>query len=377
MKNIRIPSPEWNSRLAENILYLEKLRQPKIMGDLHPFIFFQLKDIFQRLETIGSSRIEGNRTTLSEYVENLIGQENKKEEQILEIQNLQEAIYFVDENIKQTLIDRAFMAELHKIITKNLNREGSKTPGQIRKINVAIKGSSHKPVSSLQVKDYYEAFIRFINDKYPMQDQILMIAIAHHRFTHIHPFDNGNGRLGRVLNYALLLKNGFKTASVINHSQIFYSNRSKYYKMLQKADSLEDKDVLSWCDYFISGLKNEMEKVNSLLEKETVIKRILLPSLKHSLQEKYITKKEFDILNLIVETKNMEIKSEALYKIGITSSLEKSRAIKTLKDKKMVISTKEDGRIYTIQFYNNLLLRSVIKSFKDNGYVDTFLESNK
>ena len=377
MKNIKIPQPQWNSNIVNNILSLERLRQKEITGNLPPTIFFQLKNIFETLETIGSSRIEGNHTTLSEYVDTLIGNEQNNEEQFLEIQNLEQAIAFVDKHINDTPINKAFIFELHKIITQNLTKEGSKKPGQLRSINVAIKGSTHKPISFLQLPDAYEAFIQFINASYPLQDQILMIATAHHRFTHIHPFDNGNGRLSRVLNYALLLKSGFNTAKVINHSQIFYSNRAKYYEMLQKADSLKDEDVLSWCDYFIAGLKNEMEKINSLLEKATVIKRILVPALKHALQQQYITQKEYAILELIVKKPAMQIKAEALDKIGIKNSLAKSRAIKALKDKKMLSTTKERGRIYTLQFYNNLLLRSVIKSLKDNGYVDNFLETNE
>ena len=73
MENIKIPTPAWSSEIVKNILSLEKLRSDKIISDIPPYIFFQLKTIFQTLETIGSSRIEGNHTTLSEYVDKLIG----------------------------------------------------------------------------------------------------------------------------------------------------------------------------------------------------------------------------------------------------------------------------------------------------------------
>jgi hypothetical protein len=55
--------------LHEIILDLEKLRTKRLSGDIPPHIFFQLKDIFHFLETLGSARIEGNNTTLSELIE--------------------------------------------------------------------------------------------------------------------------------------------------------------------------------------------------------------------------------------------------------------------------------------------------------------------
>ena len=69
---ITIPDPEWKSNVANVILDLEKLRSKKLHGEIPTHIFFQLKDIFQILETLGSARIEGNNTTLSEYVEKII-----------------------------------------------------------------------------------------------------------------------------------------------------------------------------------------------------------------------------------------------------------------------------------------------------------------
>ena len=70
--NIVIPEPSFGSNLTSIILDLEKLRTKRLGGDVPPYIFFQLKDIFQILETLGSARIEGNNTTLSEYVEKII-----------------------------------------------------------------------------------------------------------------------------------------------------------------------------------------------------------------------------------------------------------------------------------------------------------------
>jgi hypothetical protein len=51
-----------------------------------------------------------------------------------------------------------------------------------------------------------------------------------------------------------------KNGRIINPSSVFYTDRDKYYDMLSKADSLEDGNILQWCEYFLLGLKNEIEK---------------------------------------------------------------------------------------------------------------------
>ena len=120
MNNISIPDPSWGSQLANIILDLEKLRTKRLGGDVPPHIFFQLKDIFHILETLGSARIEGNNTTLSEYVEKIIDESNDDESNY-EIKNLEKAIDFIEENTdEETSLNRAFISEIHKIITKDL-----------------------------------------------------------------------------------------------------------------------------------------------------------------------------------------------------------------------------------------------------------------
>lgn len=269
MEEIHIPDPSWGSSLANIILDLEKLRTKILGGDVPPHIFFQLKDIFHILETLGSARIEGNNTTLSEYVEKII--EATSDESNDEIKNLENAIDFIEENTDEnTVLNRAFISEIHKIITKYLTPpplgEGSNYPGELSSHNVSIKSSGHTPTEHFVLPEYFEKFITFINREHKEQYQLLMVAIAHHLFEFIHPFDNGNGRMGRLLNYAFLIKMGFqvKTGRIINPSSVFYTDRDKYYEMLSKADSRTDSDILEWCEYFLLGLKNEIRRVKFL-----------------------------------------------------------------------------------------------------------------
>ncbi len=380
--NIVIPEPSFGSNLTSIILDLEKLRTKRLGGDVPPYIFFQLKDIFQILETLGSARIEGNNTTLSEYVEKIIDK-NLTDENDDEIKNLENAIKFIEDNTDEdTKFDRAYISQIHKIITNNLtpppNGEGSMYSGELRRHDVSIKKSGHKPPTHILLPDYFDNFIKFVNQECKEQYQLLMVAIAHHRFEFIHPFDNGNGRMGRLLNYAFLIKLGFrvKQGRLINPSSVFYTNRDQYYDMLSCADSLKPDDLLAWCEYFLKGLKNEIEKIDHLLKKVYVQNDILLPMLKIALEKKYITEQEFKILTYLVKKDDMCMKSEELSKFNINNSKDKSNFMSKLKNKKMITPTSENGRIYTIYFANNYLLRSTMQILKQNGFISDFLNND-
>lgn len=238
-----------------------------------------------------------------------------------------------------------------------------------------IKSSGHTPPSHLVLQDYFEKFIEFINHPHKAQYQLLMVAIAHHRFEYIHPYDNGNGRMGRLLNYAFLIKLGFKvkTGRIINPSSVFYTNRDKYYDMLSVADGLKDDDILKWCEYFLLGLKNEIEKIDSLLSINYVKSKILLPTLKLALDKKYITNQDYKILNYLIEKEDLSMKSEELSFLKIEDSKEKSKIMGKLRDKNIIIPITKNGRIYTLNFVNNYLLRCVMQILENNGFVSDFL----
>jgi len=268
---------------------------------------------------------------------------------------------------------------LHKIITDRLSPppkgEGSRFKGELRKTNVKINKANHIPPDFNIVPDYYEELLEFINKPHTSQYQLLMIAIFHHRMSWIHPFDNGNGRIVRLLTYAMLIKTGFKVKKgrIINPSSVFYGNREKYYEMLSIADKLDDNSLLEWSEYFLSGLRNEIKKIDSLLEYEYVKNRILLPTVKRVFNVGKIDKIERDILKYIVSKKKMSMKAKELTKMGIKKSLNKSRTIKRMRDKKILIPIKKNGRIYTINFRSSYLLRWVIEVLNENGFVSEFL----
>ncbi len=110
---------------------------------------FQLKHIFHTLESIGSARIEGNNTTIAEYIETKLEEKANVPATIKEIQNIESAMDFVDETVKDYPINRSFISEMHKMVVDNLqpspNGEGDKTPGEYRQHSEKINNAYHIP----------------------------------------------------------------------------------------------------------------------------------------------------------------------------------------------------------------------------------------
>jgi Fic family protein len=371
--DLKIVIPDFDSQLTTVILELEKLRDKRLISDVHPKIFFQLKDMFHLLESLGSARIEGNNTTITERIESEIAGDKDSSENMLEITNTEKAMNFTEWQINEdSQIDKAFISELHKIVVKDLTKEGSKTPGILRPQDVNIAGSNHKPPMHIKVNEYFDELTSFINQKVDKKYHLIITAIAHHRFAWIHPFDNGNGRVVRLLTYAMLIKQGFNVENgrILNPTAIFCEDRNKYYEMLAKADEGDDESVLIWCHYVLEGLLKEIKKSDKLLDRNYLVKKILIPAFEFCLGNHSINKREFDILKLSVTKENMEFVASDIEKI-IPGKLpaERSRIIRNLREKKMLVPVEDKARKYVVSFYNSYLLRGVRDSLQKEGFI--------
>jgi len=380
---LKLLEPAWKSQLASIILELEKLRTKRIGGPVPPKVFFQIKNIFQMLESLGSARIEGNRTTLAEFVEKVIEGSNKKvdDEKMKEISNLERAINYIEESVKpHTQITRALLSDIHKIIVHELTPaplgEGSRTPGQYRTISISIQKSNIINPDPIQVPRYMEELLEFINAQVEPKNDLLVTALSHHRMAWIHPFDNGNGRMVRMLTYALLIKQGFKVKSgrILNPTAIFCMDRQGYYDQLALADTGEEEKVFQWCEYVLGGLLGEIQKIDQLLDVEFMIEKILIPAIHFALERELITTRESTILFGTVKQQGMMIKSEQVQQFtGERSPVQRSRIIRRLKDRHMLIPLEKKGRVYTIGFANNYLLRGIINALEKNNFIPASL----
>ena len=375
--DLRLIIPSFDSKLTDLIIELEHLRKKTLGGSTHPQVFFQLKHLFHTLESIGSARIEGNNTTIAEYIESKLDtndSEKKLAYNIIEIQNIEKAMKFIEENIQDYPINKNFLSEIHKIIVKDLppppHGEGDLTPGIYRNKNIKISNSTHIPPESFLMDTYMDELFTFINTENATKYDLLKSAIAHHRFVWIHPFGNGNGRTVRLFTYAMLIKNGFNinVGRIINPTAVFCSNRNDYYNYLSKADEGNEQGILEWCEYVLRGLKEEIEKIDKLSDYEYLKKEILIPSIHFSLDRHIINEMESKILKETIEKQVVQnLDFEKFFKGKAKSEI--SRQIKKLIDKKMLIPEHKSARKYVLRFDNNFLLRGIIKMLDEKGFL--------
>lgn len=372
-QTLKLVEPSFDSSLIDLIIDLDHLRRKELSGSKHPQVFFQLKHIFHMLESIYSARIEGNNTTIAEYMETKIEEEENLSDAIKEIQNIEKAMDMIEEwCITDYPLNKMFISEIHKKIVENLSpkAEGDHTPGEYRKQNVRIARSLHLPPDYLKIDEYMNELFDFINNKDNPKYDLLKVAIAHHRFVWIHPFTNGNGRTVRLFTYALLVKLGFNVEKgrLLNPTAIFFSDRDKYYNKLACADKGTEEGTLEWCEYVLKGLKDEIEKIDLLADYEYLSKEVLRPAIQYSLEQEHITETESKILRTAIAKQIIQA-SDLNHIFSGKLGSEISRQIKRLIDKKMLMAEKEKGQKYFIRFGNNYLLRGIIKALSGRGFL--------
>lgn len=359
---IRTPEPQYNSELTDIIIQLEHLRGRTVSGSTSQQIFIQLKDLFHIIEALSSARIEGNHTTLAGFVEKRITVE-QADESMKEIINLMKALDFIDEHIESTQIDRDFILELHKIVVDDLTREGDDRAGGFRNRDVSIANSQHTPPSHYDVADLMRELVEYIDADTSSRDELLKIALAHHRFVWIHPFGNGNGRTVRLITYAMLCKKGYiepNALRLFNPTAVFASNRHKYYDMLELADSGLDESLLIWSEYFLSGIKEETEKTLHLADGDFVNNKLLLPAVQRLNAAGVLTSLESSILERAIRKTTIKAADIAdLWDKDVTSGAIANQ-IRKMREAGYLAALKEGGREYNINFIDNRLTRLVL-----------------
>jgi Fic family protein len=375
--DLSLINPSFDSPLVDILTELEHLRRLRLSGTTPAPVFFQLKQIFHMLESLGSARIEGNHTTLADLVESrLEGQHPDGTDQLREMGNIERAMSYIDEHVQPgSALTETFIRELHALTVSNLQREGDSTPGAYRRVPVTIAGASHLPPDFFQVSNYMAELVDFINRGDPPKYDLIKVALAHHRFGWIHPFRNGNGRVVRLLTYLLLIKYGFNVRTggrVLNPTAVFCNDRDQYYQMLGLADSGTDEGMESWCVYVLKGILDELRKVDQLADFAYLQEKILIPALSYAEERQVITRQEALVLQRAAKS-GIAKTGDLTGTITDLSSGQRTYLIKKLVERKMLQPIKEGARQYAIGFSNSVLMRGIIMALSKEGFIPTSL----
>jgi Fic family protein len=196
--------------------------------------------------TYNSNAIEGSRMTVRETEKAFLGKKVRGKElfEILEAVNHRNALeYLLDKLEPGFKIDKDFILKLHEIVMYNFNKDlpGKYRTGSVNVMNVNIAFPPARDVPLRMGK-----FIKNI-DNYG-KDPITKIAHDHYEFEAIHPFFDGNGRVGRLITITQLLSRGFAPAI------IRVNDRYKYYTSLSKGDKGDFNNIVQMlCDSIIKG----------------------------------------------------------------------------------------------------------------------------
>jgi Fic family protein len=382
MHEIKYPEFAFDSDLTRAIIELERARANLGHGTTPPEFFFQLKDLFQLLTSIMSARIEGNRTSILDAV---VGDSRRRissdagplDEGVQEILNIQDAIDFIEERVRTSPISHLFVRELHQLVVQGLSREGDRTPGAYRLGEVRIGKSAHRPPWPADVFDDMTGLIEFIAEDVEPQMQLLQAVIAHHRFLWIHPFGNGNGRVSRLVTYAMLVKQGFTSASdyrAVNPTAVFGSDRQGYYDNLEAADSLTNAGIVAWCTYVLAGLNTDLKKLSRLSDADFVITQILIPAIERLRAAGGLTVGEARALG--IAARRTVVKAGDLAEALPGSAATRSQAVRRILDRHLLKPVVEGGRTYQLVFAPNDLTVHIVNRLDAVGLLPRILHDD-
>lgn len=242
-------------------------------------------------EALSSSRIEGTQASLSD----VLAAENDdfviEDENLREVDNYLRAAAQGVDLLKTLPITQRFFCSLHETLMQDV-RGDEKSPGEIRRSPVWIGSPNARPETAKFIPPHQDHlgelladWERFVNEPNTMPP-VVKCALLHYQFETIHPFLDGNGRIGRLLIGFSLMQDGVLTAPILHISGYFERHREEYYERLQGVR--ERGQIEEWIQFFSEAVavqaNESASRIRSLVgireryRKETLQDRSALPA---------------------------------------------------------------------------------------------------
>jgi len=218
------------------------------------------KDEWKKFEkdfVYNTNAIEGSTVSLEEVKEIVENEKKPVGYDEIETKNVAAAVEYIRKTDEKLSLD--FLLKLHKICfdkTKDF-------AGKFRNVNVIIKDSSgkiiHSGVPKDQLSNYLKNFILWYEENREKFKPLVLASILHNQFEFIHPFQDGNGRVGRLLSNFILLKNNYPPINIL------LEGRAEYYKILNEYS--KNDNLKPTLDFFIKQYKKTLKKVTTKKKK--------------------------------------------------------------------------------------------------------------
>jgi Fic family protein len=288
------PDLEWDDQLVSQVSASDRaLGQLAALGHVVPNPRLLMAS-FKRREAVLSSRIEGTRTDVDDLYLFEVAAGSREGSDAQEVVNYLEALDYGIERIGSLPLSRRLLCEMHRILMKGV-RGGSRKPGAFRRtqnwigtVGSAIEDARYVPPPPAEMNDALDSFEAYLNRPSPLPP-LVRLAIVHYQFEAIHPFEDGNGRIGRLLVTLMLCMDGLLPGPLLYISDSLERRRAVYYDHLLAVSTASSWK--QWISFFLQAV------TESALDGR--IRAVKLIDLHRSLREKYVNERSTLPLQLL------------------------------------------------------------------------------